>query len=135
MGLDNGIIAKIGIENEKLRKKLFKHFTLNFNKDYEIAYWRKCWNVRKLIILALKDNKHIVPDIDSRIELTIEDIDKIIKILKSFTKYNWEDHGYSPWSYKELKPFNKIYIKNLKKIKRLMKKFPNELEVYFYDSY
>jgi hypothetical protein len=135
MGLDNGIIAKTGIENERLRKKLFKHFTLDINKGYEIAYWRRCWNVRKLIILALMGNKHIIPDNDSRIKLTIEDIDKIIKVLKSFTKYNWEDYGYSLWTYKAQKPFNKIYIKNLKKIKRLMKKFPNELEVYFYDSY
>lgn len=133
MGLDSGIVAKT--ENENLRKRLLKKFELDVDKEFVIAYWRKCWNIRCLVIANLRNNNHVIPDNDSRTKLLIKDIDIIIKTLKSFTKDNWTDYGDSIWEYREQKSFNKNYIKNLKKIRRLMKKFPNDLEVYFYDSY
>lgn len=140
MGLDNGIIVKTN--NEKLNKKL-KGFKTAYpwieesteDKKIEVAYWRKCWNIRNLILNELKKTKGEIPQNDSQTSLLTEDIDNIIKILKSLNKKNWEDYGSSIWTYKEQKPYNRIYIKNLKRLKRLMKLFPNEFEVSFYDSY
>lgn len=69
--------------------------------------------------------------------LTIEDIDNIIKGLKLFNSSNWNDNGGSIWDWDDKEyPYSekvKHDIKNLKKLKRLMKKY--NLEVYFYDSY
>ena len=69
--------------------------------------------------------------------LTIEDIDNIIKGLKSFNSSNWNDNGGSIWDWDDEEyPYSekvKRDIENLKKLKRLMKKY--NLEVYFYDSY
>ena len=45
MGLDNGIIVK----KTELTKRLFKvkkNCLDEYTDDFEIAYWRKCWNVR-----------------------------------------------------------------------------------------
>lgn len=69
--------------------------------------------------------------------LTIEDIDNIIKGLKSFNSSNWNDNGGSIWDWDDEEyPYSKKVkrdIKNLNRLKLLMKKY--NLEVYFYDSY
>ena len=69
--------------------------------------------------------------------LTITDIDNIITGLKSFNAENWGHNLGSIWDWDDEEyPYSKKIkrdIKNLKKLKRLMKKY--DLEVYFYDSY
>ena len=96
--------------------------------DFEVAYWRKCWNVRGLILecLAGGDNDYELP-------VKREYIPNIIAALKSLNEENWEDEGSSIWTWEEQKPHIKRYIKNLEYLYRLMGK--HELDVYFYDSY
>lgn len=78
-----------------------------------------------------------VRDNDESEPLTTEDINNIIKGLKSFNSNNWCDNGGSIWEWDDEEwPYSekiKQDIKNLKKLKKLMNKY--ELEVYFYDSY
>lgn len=56
MGLDNGIMLKIK-DKEKfgeipawIRREPWED---EHNYDYEILYWRKCWNVRAEILTYL----------------------------------------------------------------------------------
>ena len=69
--------------------------------------------------------------------LTIADIDNIITGLKSFNAENWNHNLGSIWDWNDEEcPYSKKIkqdIKNLKRLKKLMKKY--DLEVYFYDSY
>lgn len=69
--------------------------------------------------------------------LTIEDIDNIIKGLKSFNAKNWQDNGGSIWDWDDEEwPYSehvKQQVKDLETLKELMKQY--DLEVYFYDSY
>lgn len=58
MGLDNGIIIKTGNDDlkKKLRKKLKTAYPwIEESSNLEAAYWRKCWNIRSLIIAKLKE--------------------------------------------------------------------------------
>jgi len=130
MGLDNGIV----VTKSKIADKIFKNkkrfYYYDYASEYEIIYWRKCWNIRA----EVKKITGIFFDNDAQIALSIDDIAKLIKYLKNLNKKNWEDGGYSIWTWEEYKDHIKQDIKNLKYLLQYMKKYP-ELEVWFYDSY
>jgi hypothetical protein len=131
MGLDNGIHVKRTPESERIPEmtSFDEDWRKKYGYDFEVCYWRKCWNVRSRIFDVLTggfDDKY-------RIVLTIEDIDKIIEVLKSFTPDNWQDEWWSIWTFEEMEDVLKQQIQNLGVLKRLMQEY--ELEVYFYDSY
>jgi hypothetical protein len=130
MGLDNGIsVARNDYSNKiKALKKFEESWDKEHKYPFEICYWRKCWNVRKNILNILNSCED-----DYYYTLSIEDIKEIIKTLKSYNLKTWEWTD-SIWTWPEHKKINRKHIKNLKKLIKLMKKYPL-LEVYFYDSY
>ena len=134
MGLDNGIIIKRNEYSNKI--KALKRFVDSYDKeekyDFDVCYWRKCWNVRHDILNILDSGE----DEEYYFILSIKNVKQIIKILKSYNEKTWEYGGWngSIWLWSEHKKVNRKHIKNLKRLIRLMKKYP-ELEVYFYDSY
>lgn len=133
MGLDNGI--------EIRRKDNLPNCVLCFDKewrkqhgyDLEVAYWRKCWNVRAIIFDVLGRGD----DNNSVIQVTREEIIEIIKRLQSdlhyfdFLEDAWDG---CVWDWNSFRRFQKRNIKNLKKLEDMMRRHP-EIEVYFYDSY
>jgi hypothetical protein len=130
MGLDNGIEIK---RNEKANSiyNLIARFERDWYKDsrfdFELAYFRKCWNVRSLIadgIGGIEDN--------GTTDLTRDDVQKIIEVLKSLNEKNW-DEDHSIWTWEEQKPYIKRYIENLEYVYELIGTY--DLDVYFYDSY
>jgi hypothetical protein len=133
MGLDNGISV---VRNDYSNKiKALKNFEESWDKEhkypFKICYWRKCWNVRKDILLNIL-NSYEAED-EYYYTLSIKHIEEIIKTLKSYNLKTWEWTD-SIWTWPEHKKINRKHIKNLKKLIKLMKKYPL-LEVYFYDSY
>ena len=99
-----------------------------YGYDFDVCYWRKCWNVRGLIFDCLEDGEDNLGALIKR-----EDIPKIIDALKSLNDENWEDKGSSIWTWEEQKPHIERYIQNLKYLYELMGE--HDLDVYFYDSY
>lgn len=136
MGLDNGIQIRRSDFTNNLRA--LKRFELDYDDkkifDFEVCYWRKCWNVRDAIFDAIPDKGN---DNDESLDLTIDDVTKIIRALKSFNKRNWENGGYgsSIWTWEEQRSNMKRSIGNLRYVKHLMKKYGDKITVYFYDSY
>ena len=131
MGLDNGIQIrrnKVAMSIYDKIKCFEQEWAKPYEYDFEICYWRKCYNIRSLIFNCIGSCNN-----DGEIPIQREDIPKIIEILKSLNSKNWEDEGSSIWTYEEQKPHIKQQIKNLKRVYRLMDKY--DLEVYFYDSY
>ena len=133
MSLDNGIVIR--------RKDNLPNCVLCFDEewrkkhgyDLEVAYWRKCWNVRYVIFDVLRRGD----DNDSVIDITREELVEIIHRLESDINYFdfLEGGSYSCiWDWNTLRRIQKRNIKNLKKLARMMKRHP-EIEVYFYDSY
>lgn len=119
MGLDNGITIK--------------EYKNSQEKEYEVCYWRKCWNIR-FKILEILNFPHNGVDEQYEFPLTLDDVVDIYYMMRSLNKENWFEGGGSIWSWDEIKKCVKQDIKNLKKLIRRMKKDTN-ITVIFYDSY
>lgn len=131
MGLDSGIEIRRRADLPAIAFTYFDdEYSAKYNFDLEVAYWRKCWNVRAVIYKAL----NVKEENDSKIKLSKDDLNKIIKELKKINKRNWLDNGSCIWEWKEFKKLLRKNIKNLCKLRRLMKKYEG-IEAYFYDSY
>lgn len=135
MGLDNGIEVKRTECTNKFAELQQFNVTWDGNHefDFEICAWRKCYNIRNMILDILKDTQ----EIDYEYPLTTEDIDNIIKGLQSFNSNNWQKNGGSIWNWDDEEyPYSEYIkddIKDLQTLRKLMDKY--DLEVYFYDSY
>lgn len=135
MGLDNGIQIKRNTYTNSIPE--LKQFELAYDNkhqfDFEICYWRKCYNIRNMIMDVVESAR----DNDNSDILTTTDIEKIIHGLQSFNSANWQENGGSIWDWDDEEyPYSeKIQrdIENLKNLQTLMEKY--DLEVYFYDSY
>ena len=135
MGLDNSIQIKRNTSTNSIPE--LKQFELAYDNkhqfDFEICYWRKCYNIRNMIMDVVESAR----DNDNSDILTTTDIEKIIHGLQSFNSANWQENGGSIWDWDDEEyPYSeKIQrdIENLKKLQTLMEKY--DLEVYFYDSY
>ena len=135
MGLDNGICVRRNEYTNKIQE--LKQFEDEWDKehkyDFEIVYYRKCYNVRSMIL----DVVMMTHDDGYSYLLNIDDIDHIISGLQSFNEKNWHEYGGSIWDWDDEEwPYSekiKRDIENLKILKQLMNTY--DLEVYFYDSY
>lgn len=136
MGLDNGIQVRRTPETNKITElKVFnRYWDEELKYDFEVCYWRKCWNIRHMIMDRVEGCLDCLDTI-----LTKNDIDNIIDGLDSFNGANWDLDGGSiwewtsdedGWSYSE---YVKQNIEDLKLLRHLMDMY--DLEVYFYDSY
>ena len=130
MGLDNGIVIR--------RKDNLPNCALCFDNewrkqhgyDLEVAYWRKCWNVRAIIFDVLGRGE----DNDSIIQVTREEIIERLQNDLHYFDFLEDDWGGCIWDWNTFRHFQKRNIKNLKKLEDMMRRHP-EIEVYFYDSY
>lgn len=131
MGLDNGVSIRRNGNALAIYDKLAyleQPWDIERRYDFEVAYFRKCYNIRNLIFnhLDYADDNGITP-------LDVNDIGVIIEVLKSLNTLNWDDEGGSIWTYEEQEPFIQQAIKNLTYLQELMADY--DLDVYFYDSY
>lgn len=131
MGLDNGI--------EIRRKSNLPNCVLCFDNEWcrnngyslEVAYWRKCWNVRRTIfdVLCGEDDNGVI-------DVTREELVEIIRRLEEeFHYFDFLEDGWDCiWEWNTFRKIQKRNIKKLKKLAKMMKRHP-EIEVFFYDSY
>lgn len=142
MGLDNGIELKFKdskiLEHPADLPMWLKPLELSWEKGtFELAYWRKCWNVRRDILNVLNINKDY--ENDGLFKLTVSDVEQIIEVLKSYNEENWDNSdgivwaSGSIWTFEEQKPHIEQQIKNLTNAIPLMK--TGTCVVEFYDSY
>ena len=130
MGLDNWISIK---HDEHTPKCVAKCFKKGYNGyEYEVAYWRKCWNVREIIFRT--SERYTEEDRAYKTALTRDDILKIIKELRGLSVNNYDAKSVCFWDWKDFRRINRRNIKKLKKLSWIMLWHP-DLEVYFYDSY
>lgn len=133
MGLDNYIVVKRTPETNKIEE--LKVFNIDWDKelkyDFEVAYWRKCYNIRHMVMDCVENFEDNIGA-----TLTKYDVDNIIEGLKSFNADNWDDNFGSIWDWNGNWSYSehiKNDIESLQLLRQLMDKY--ELEVYFYDSY
>lgn len=131
MGLDNGIRVKKTLENSEIPE--LGKFDNGYHGDFEVTYWRKCWNIRNGIFGILKPQS----EDEYFYSVTKESLNQIIKLFESYNSENFVDDGGCIWSWDDPEyPYSAQIaadIENLKKLRELMDQY--NLEVYFYDSY
>lgn len=130
MGLDNGIMIKRATVTPKAAAAFDEEWRDSNGYDLEVAYWRKCWNVRTIILMTL----NIWSDNDYECSMTIDDIVKVINALKKINKKNYVDCGSCIWDWSEFKSIQRRNLRNLRRLVRIMRR-DKGLHVYFYDSY
>ena len=81
------------------------------------------------------DVLRVPQDNDSHTIMTVEDVDAVITALYKINKKNWLDSGSTIWEWKEFKGIQRDNIRNLRRLRYMMKKKPDVFEVYFYDSW
>ena len=110
MGLDNGLVIRK--RNQKVSK--------------EIAYWRKCWNIRGdiLDIIDSTEEKYCY-------EISPSQLLQIVKILSKYNEKNW-DH--SIWSWDDIKHSIKKQILTIP-FWIIFLLFNKDYYCEFYDSY
>ena len=132
MGLDNGIVMKYNPEVARIGwvKRKLQVFHVGFIHNYDLCYWRKCWNVRGIIfnIVHPKENNDTITFLEA------EQLLKIAAALKKLNKKTWYEGAGSIWCWEEMKDTIRRDIKNLKRAAKLKKRFPHT-EIYFYDSW
>lgn len=126
MGLDNGIMVR-GNSATSRYDNYFKNKEILVG-DYEICYWRKCWNIRAALKWRLKLEE------GGDTELTVNDLREVVEVLSSFNEENWGDWGSSIWTFEEQQPHLCAQTAALMELIEIMEQDP-EISVYFYDSY
>jgi hypothetical protein len=140
MGLDNGIHLKtknkIDLNDWEITpdyvKIEFDEFSTKEYNDgyyYDICYWRKCWNIRHIILnIVGKENDGGIYEIDKPSQIQ-NIINEIIILLE-----NMEEWEQSIWTAKEMIPHLAQDIVNLSWLKKYKVEHP-EAKIIFYDSY
>lgn len=132
MGLDNGIIVK-GIPKEEWVKcpSIEPNVEHEFDDEtYEVAYWRKCWGVRREIL-----GKFHFGEEGGEFELGVEDIPALCKIMRKFLNPRFfREEADSIWEYEDLVEGFIDTIIRLTWLKYYMGTHP-EVKLLFYDSY
>lgn len=139
MGLDNGLMLKIkdkerfGEIPSWIRREEWED---KYDYDYEINYWRKCWNVRGLIFDVLVEQGVPCHEDCGSFVMPLKVLDEINKELKKlYTEKIW-DKGGSIWEWEDIGENYKKNLKYAKKVAKWLKRKPaDSFEVYFYDSY
>lgn len=138
MGLDNGIYIK-GDAAKAFPEIIKRTEYIPYDNIYEVAYWRKCWNVRDLIFDVLCDNNHCPGNNRDCGDYLIDrdDLYDIADELAAFDEESWNDGG-SIWDWEDSRIEEKIAydVATIRWLAAYCETHP-ELEnyIYFYDSY
>lgn len=140
MGLENGIliIAK-SIKGEDFLQQ-FNEAYPDFSDrcwagQYELAYWRKCWNVKNKFYSTFEQ----LNEEEGGGNLKIKDLFRVKAIMKYFLdESHWDSNGSSIWTWEE-------QIRNIAQIIFLVSNLledieyegitDSDIEIEFYDSF
>ena len=137
MGLDNGIVVE-GVPKEKIDNKyvIFKDELEEDSPSFHICYWRKCWNIRNLILDCINIDERESDDCD--FILKKHELIGIIDVLAYFSELSEEEYelyyANDIWGYDIMISKTKTDIDALMWLVDLYDECPN-IKVIFYDSY
>jgi len=147
MGLDNGIylLTKDDISNDipinnymPLERKWSEYYN---SYRYELAYWRKCWNIRECFFKAMCEEKGERDEDNRDYILTPAMLEKAIKYQEDIlTLKEWNNankDGDTVWEFEEIEDNYKFQLETLKWVLNYLKEHEDDTDtgVIFYDSY
>ena len=137
MGLDNGIVVE-GVPKEKIDSKyvIFENEPTEDFLSFHICYWRKCWNIRNLILNCINADECETDNYDFMLEK--HELIEIIDVLAYFSELSEEEYelyyANDIWGYDIMMSKTKTDIDALIWLVDLYDECPN-IKVIFYDSY
>lgn len=139
MGLNNGIrVSAKTMVGENFLNNFGSYYNITEHQgEYELADWRKCWNIRNEILDAFSQQSKD----DYGIILKISDLFKIKKIVTFFLdQETWDNtyYGSSIWTWEESLPNNAQIIFILTKFLEEIEEddiTDKDIKIEFYDSY
>ena len=137
MGLDNGLLVKSDkrvLTRDMLPAGIIYPFENDYNNDIEIAYWRKCWNIR----FDVMNHFNWRFESDTQWQFPIDKPEQILELIEILASWldeeRWEEDGNSIWTYKEVRQSIINAIVNCAIIYTFMLNNP-DVYLVFYDSY
>lgn len=136
MGLDNGIVLKLS--NKKVPEDFPRQEAwwiepqgeVEKKGELHVAYWRKCWDIRGIILGVLHAGQE-----GGDYPVEAEDLPAIRRgIIKLLNPKTYEDEADSIWEYEERVESELQILLNLMWLENYLKKHPED-SAYFYDSY
>lgn len=136
MGLDNGIILKLA--NKKVPEDfpeqeawwIDSQEDVDKNGEFHVCYWRKCWDIREIILGVLHAGQE-----GGNYPVEAEDLPAIRRrIFKLLNPKNYENAADSIWEYDERVDGELQMLLNMMWLENHLKKHPEDSAV-FYDSY
>lgn len=136
MGLDNGIILKL--KDKKVPVNFPKQDSwwvstqedVDRNVEFHVAYWRKCWDIRRIILEVL----HAGQD-GGEYPVEAEDLPAIRRgIVNLLNPKNYKENADSIWEYEERIDNELQILLNLMWLENHLKEHPED-SAFFYDSY
>ena len=136
MGLDNGIVLKLSSKKvpEDFPKQdawwIEPQEEVEKRGELSIAYWRKCWDIRGIILGVLHAGQE-----GGNYPVEAEDLPAIRRgIIKLLNPKIYEDEADSIWEYEERIESELQILLNLMWLENHLKNHPED-SAYFYDSY
>jgi len=136
MGLDNGIQLKLASKKvpedfpDKGSLDKWDFDTLEKTGELEVAYWRKCWGIREMILGVLHADQG-----GGEYPVKAEDLPAIRRgLVKFLNPKTWEEDADSIWEYEEMYETLLQQLLNLKWLEKYLKDHPED-SASFYDSY
>lgn len=132
MGLDNGIMVK-NIKLADLPNQMEVDIMYEYDDGVEIAYWRKCWDIRNDVLRLVFPELYAADAMTYRFPLTPEKLLGIIDIVDWYIHHptDWQN---SIWTWNEYLPILQKNKLNLLLFHAWWEKHPS-VEAYFYDSF
>lgn len=136
MGLDNGIILKLS--NKKIPEDfpeqdawwISSQEEVDKNGEFEVAYWRKCWDIRSIILEVLHAGQE-----GGSYPIEADDLPAIRRgIIHLINPKHYDNESDSIWEYDERVDGELQILLNLMWLENYLKKHPED-SAYFYDSY
>ena len=136
MGLDNGIILKLA--NKKVPEDFPEQeaWWIDSQEDvdkygeFHICYWRKCWDIREIILGVLHAGQE-----GGEYPVEAEDLPAIRRgIMKLLNPKTYEENSDSIWEYDERVESELHMLLNMMWLENYLKTHPND-SAFFYDSY
>ena len=120
MGLDNGIIMKVKIKAEWVETLGIKE------SEFEIAYWRKCWNFRNDVMAYFDSSSE-----EYAYPMTVDDLDGIDRIISEQIENKVSE---MIWDKKETKSIHKANRKMIRNC-MLLNTYGGEMAMVKYDGF
>lgn len=148
MALENGIVVRTKEESELFLKTQLAELGFDtpalvgggysdFNYEYDITYWEKCYGIRSYILGIIRKNHNEDTKNKFLFELTVDDLKDVQWFIYqcSISKRYFDNQTNSIFEYDVMRPVLERQVHHLETLIQEKSLQGDSIKVIFYDSY